>query len=165
MKTVVVVDILMKTETTVVDVELRVHTSFEENVSKDEEESIILSPGLRRRPVASSAEHKCQDTFESLESSSPVKQNAAAQAHLTKHRKFQEDLIDEMVVLAQQLKQSSLTMNKSIQNTERVSEDGEPVDSSMATDTVTDAFSVLIVFSEEIFGVVDILAHHYLKVY
>ncbi|GKE22318.1 hypothetical protein Tco_1433830, partial [Tanacetum coccineum] len=85
MKTVAVVDILMKTETTIADVELRVHTSFEENVSKDEEESIILSPGLRRRPVASSAEHKGQDTFESLESSFSVKLDAAAQAHITKH--------------------------------------------------------------------------------
>ncbi|PWA66704.1 vesicle transport protein, Use1 [Artemisia annua] len=114
--------------------ELRVNTSFKENVSKDEEESIILSPGLRRRLVASSAEHKGQDTFESSESSSPVKLDAAAQAHITKHRKLQEDLTDEMVVLARQLKESSLTMNKSIQNTERILDSTEKaVEHSLAT--------------------------------
>ncbi|GJT50908.1 vesicle transport protein, Use1 [Tanacetum coccineum] len=114
--------------------ELRVNTSFKENVSKDEEESIILSPGLRRRLVASSAEHKGQDTFESSESSSPVKLDAAAQAHITKHRKLQEDLTDEIVVLARQLKESSLTMNKSIQNTERILDSTEKaVEHSLAT--------------------------------
>ncbi|PWA51566.1 vesicle transport protein, Use1 [Artemisia annua] len=114
--------------------ELRVNTSFKENVSKDEEESIILSPGLRRRLVASSVEHKGQDTFESSESSSPVKLDAAAQAHITKHRKLQEDLTDEMVVLARQLKESSLTMNKSIQNTERILDSTEKaVEHSLAT--------------------------------
>lgn len=34
---------------------------------------------------------------------------------------LQEDLTDEMVVLAKQLKQSSLLMSQSIQNTEKVS--------------------------------------------
>lgn len=37
------------------------------------------------------------------------------------HRKLQEDLTDEMVVLARQLKESSLMMNQSIKNTEKVS--------------------------------------------
>ncbi|KVH94266.1 Vesicle transport protein, Use1 [Cynara cardunculus var. scolymus] len=49
--------------------ELRVKTSVKENIGKKEEESITLSPGLRRRLVPSSAEHRGQDTFESSESS------------------------------------------------------------------------------------------------
>lgn len=70
----------------------------------------------------SSGEHRGQDSCESSSgSSSPVKLDAAAQVHITKHRKLQEDLTDEMVDLARQLKERSLLMNKSIQNTERVS--------------------------------------------
>lgn len=43
--------------------------------------------------------------------------------HLTvfPYRKLQEDLTDEMVVLARQLKESGLVMSQSIQNTEKVS--------------------------------------------
>lgn len=37
------------------------------------------------------------------------------------NRKLQEDLTDEMVGLARQLKESSLMMNRSINNTEKVS--------------------------------------------
>ena len=36
------------------------------------------------------------------------------------HRKLQEDLTDEMVELAQQLKERSLMMNQSVQETEKV---------------------------------------------
>jgi hypothetical protein len=36
------------------------------------------------------------------------------------HRKLQEDLTDEMVELARQLKESSLMMNQSVQETEKV---------------------------------------------
>lgn len=35
-------------------------------------------------------------------------------------RKLQEDLTDEMVVLARQLKESSLMLSQSVQNTEKV---------------------------------------------
>ncbi|KAI3806054.1 hypothetical protein L1987_21945 [Smallanthus sonchifolius] len=73
---------------------------------------------LRRRLVPSSS-FRSQDSSESSDSS-PVKLDAAAQTHITKHRKLQEDLTDEMVVLARQLKENSLKMNKSIQNTERI---------------------------------------------
>lgn len=37
------------------------------------------------------------------------------------NRKLQEDLTDEMVELARQLKESTLMMNQSIKNTEKVS--------------------------------------------
>lgn len=39
---------------------------------------------------------------------------------LCPNRKLQEDLTDEMVVLAQQLKENSLLMNRSLQDTEKV---------------------------------------------
>ena len=39
---------------------------------------------------------------------------------LPNDRKLQEDLTDEMVVLARQLKESSLLVNRSVQNTEKV---------------------------------------------
>ncbi|XP_071741280.1 uncharacterized protein [Rutidosis leptorrhynchoides] len=112
--------------------ELRVDTSTKENVSKKEEE-IITSPGLRRRLVSSSAEHRGHDPFESTDSS-PVKLDAEAQTHITKHRKLQEDLTDEMVLLARQLKENSIKMNKSIHNTERILESTEKaVEHSLAS--------------------------------
>ncbi|KAI3678831.1 hypothetical protein L6452_38134 [Arctium lappa] len=113
--------------------ELRVNTSVKENTGRKEEESSSLSPGLRRRLVASSAEHRGQDTFESSDSS-PVKLDTTAQSHITKHRKLQEDLTDEMVGLARQLKESSLMMSKSIQNTERILDSTEKaVEHSLAS--------------------------------
>ncbi|KAK1412607.1 hypothetical protein QVD17_33991 [Tagetes erecta] len=112
--------------------ELRVDTSTKENVNKKEEESINLSPGLRRRLVHTSS-FRSQDTSEPSDSS-PVKLDAAAQTHITKHRKLQEDLTDEMVVLARQLKENSLKMNKSIQNTERILDSTEKaVEHSLAS--------------------------------
>ena len=52
-----------------------------------------------------------------------LKQNSV-NLHLPLHppfcRKLQEDLTDEMVGLAQQLKQSSLLMSQSLKNTEKV---------------------------------------------
>jgi SNARE protein 1 len=39
---------------------------------------------------------------------------------LLRLRKLQDDLTDEMVVLAKQLKESSLMMSQSVKNTEKV---------------------------------------------
>uniref|UniRef100_J3MUR9 Uncharacterized protein n=1 Tax=Oryza brachyantha TaxID=4533 RepID=J3MUR9_ORYBR len=81
---------------------------------------VSLSSGLRRRPIAhmdvgpSSHEKKDRDI------GAPIKLDAEAQAHIEKHRKLQEDLTDEMVELARQLKESSLTMHQSVQETEKV---------------------------------------------
>ncbi|KAI3760156.1 hypothetical protein L1987_50547 [Smallanthus sonchifolius] len=112
--------------------ELRVDTSVKENINKKEEENITLSPGLRRRLVPSSS-FRSQDSSDSSDSS-PVKLDAAAQTHITKHRKLQEDLTDEMVVLARHLKENSLKMNKSIQNTERILDSTEKaVEHSLAS--------------------------------
>ncbi|KAJ1438660.1 Vesicle transport protein, Use1 [Sesbania bispinosa] len=92
-----------------------------ENPSEIEgKKHIPLSSGLRRRPVpASSTEDRTHEPAET-DHSSPVKLDAAAHSHIEKHRKLQEDLTDEMVVLAKQLKESSLMMSQSLQNTEKI---------------------------------------------
>ncbi|XP_076926814.1 uncharacterized protein LOC143590117 [Bidens hawaiensis] len=113
--------------------ELRVYTSANENINNKKEEESITSPGLRRRLVPSSS-FRGQDSSESSDSTSPVKLDAAAQTLITKHRKLQEDLTDEMVILARQLKENSLKMNKSIQNTERILDSTEKaVEHSLAS--------------------------------
>ncbi|XP_061361649.1 uncharacterized protein LOC133305442 isoform X1 [Gastrolobium bilobum] len=99
---------------------------FERNFVKEnpseieEKKQIPLSSGLRRRPIpASSTEDRAHEPAET-DHLSPVKLDAAAHAHIEKHRKLQDDLTDEMVVLAKQLKESSLVMNQSLQNTEKI---------------------------------------------
>ncbi|KAF7108620.1 hypothetical protein CFC21_109056 [Triticum aestivum] len=95
---------------------------------------ISLSSGLRRRSTAqmevgpSSHERKEKDT------GAPIKLDAEAQAHIEKHRKLQEDLTDEMVDLARQLKESSLLMNQSVQDTEKILDSTErAVEHSLAS--------------------------------
>ncbi|KAL6575488.1 hypothetical protein OROHE_000865 [Orobanche hederae] len=58
----------------------------------------------------------------------PVKLDAGVQALILKCMELQEDLTDEMVGLARQLKEITLMMNKSIKNTEKVYVDtvGDP---------------------------------------
>ncbi|CAN0898772.1 hypothetical protein LINGRAHAP2_LOCUS19898 [Linum grandiflorum] len=54
--------------------------------------------------------------------------------HIEKHRKLQEDLTDEMVVLARQLKESSLMMSQSVQGAEKVLDSTEKaIEQSLAT--------------------------------
>ncbi|KAJ9689377.1 hypothetical protein PVL29_014859 [Vitis rotundifolia] len=106
-----------------------------EGTSKTEEEDHMpLSPGLRRRFVpASKFEDRSHDTIKA-DASGQVKLDAAAQAHIEKHRKLQDDLTDEMVGLAKQLKQSSLLMSRSIQNTEKILDSTEKaVEHSLAS--------------------------------
>ncbi|RVW35993.1 hypothetical protein CK203_078303 [Vitis vinifera] len=92
------------------------------------------SPGLRRRFVpASNVEDRTHDTVKA-DASGPVKLDAAAQAHVEKHRKLQEDLTDEMVGLAKQLKQGSLLMSQSIKNSEKILDSTEKaVEHSLAS--------------------------------
>ncbi|KAK9939183.1 hypothetical protein M0R45_015889 [Rubus argutus] len=94
----------------------------------------VPSPGLRRRFVPNSNIQDGTRETVSVDSSSPVKLDAAAQAHMEKHRKLQEDLTDEMVGLARQLKESSLMMSYSLQNTEMILDSTEKaVESSLAS--------------------------------
>ncbi|XP_028092593.1 uncharacterized protein LOC114292767 [Camellia sinensis] len=95
-------------------------TSVKESPSKAVgESSSPTSPGLRRRFVApSNIEDRPRDSIVT-DYSGLVKLDAAAQTHIDKHRKLQDDLTDEMVGLAQQLKESNLMMSLSLQNTEK----------------------------------------------
>ncbi|KAL6600294.1 hypothetical protein ACP70R_045094 [Stipagrostis hirtigluma subsp. patula] len=77
-----------------------------------------LSSGVRRRLIykveaGQAVSDKGRDT------GAPIRLDAAAQVHIEKHRKLQEDLTNEMVVLARQLKESSLMMNQSVQETDK----------------------------------------------
>ncbi|KAK9275794.1 hypothetical protein L1049_023063 [Liquidambar formosana] len=112
-----------------------VESAVKESESKAEaKDQIPASPGLRRRNVpASNVEDRMHDTIEA-DHSVPVKLDATAQAYIEKHRKLQEDLTDEMVDLAQQLKESSLVMSQSLQNTEKILDSTEKaVEHSLAS--------------------------------
>ncbi|GMN67436.1 hypothetical protein TIFTF001_036501 [Ficus carica] len=104
------------------------------SAAAEEESNITPSQGLRRRSaLASKIEDKAYETTDA-NSSAPVKLDAAAQAHIEKHRKLQEDLTDEMVVLARQLKESSLLVNRSLQNSEKILDSTEEaIESSLAS--------------------------------
>ncbi|KAK3218264.1 hypothetical protein Dsin_012234 [Dipteronia sinensis] len=109
--------------------------SFKESPSKsDDETHIPSSPGLRRRNVHfSNIQDRTRDTIEAV-TSEPVKLDAAAQAHIEKHRKLQDNLTDEMVGLARQLKESSLVMSQSLQNTEKILDSTEKaIEQSLAS--------------------------------
>ncbi|XWS71276.1 hypothetical protein CRYUN_Cryun03dG0124600 [Craigia yunnanensis] len=84
------------------------------------------------RPT-SSIKDRTHDTTEA-DTSAPIKLDAAAEAHIQKHRKLQEDLTDEMVGLARQLKESSLVMSQSLENTEKILDSTErAVEHSLAS--------------------------------
>ncbi|CAN1182309.1 hypothetical protein LINPERHAP2_LOCUS35892 [Linum perenne] len=100
----------------------------------DENNQLPSSPGLRRRNVQlSNVEDRSRDNAQD-DASAPVKLDAAAHVHIEKHRKLQEDLTDEMVVLARQLKESSLMMSQSVQGAEKVLDSTEEaIEQSLAT--------------------------------
>ncbi|KAI3995920.1 hypothetical protein MKX01_017117 [Papaver californicum] len=100
--------------------------------SKPEQGTHIPSPRLRRRSH-NKVEDRSHEIKES-DSSAPIKLDAEAQAHIEKHTKLQEDLTDEMVGLAQRLKESSLMMSRSVQDTEKVLDSAErAVEHSLAS--------------------------------
>ncbi|CAL5199262.1 unnamed protein product [Lathyrus oleraceus] len=97
-----------------------IERNIKENSSEIEEKKPVSPSGLRRRPVAaSSTDDRAHEPAETDHLSS-VKLDAAGHAHIEKHRKLQDDLTDEMVVLAKQLKESSLMMSQSVKNTEKI---------------------------------------------
>ncbi|KAI3925668.1 hypothetical protein MKW92_017050 [Papaver armeniacum] len=77
--------------------------------SKPEQGTHMPSPRLQR-----SSHYKVEDRSHEIKES-----DAEAHADTDKHRKLQEDLTHEMVGLAQRLKESSLMMSRSIQDTEK----------------------------------------------
>lgn len=110
-------------------------TSVEESPSKTEGESPIpSSPKLRRRFAPQSNVEDRPHNHADADNSAPIKLDAAAQTHIQKHRKLQEDLTDEMVGLARQLKESSLVMSQSIKSTEKILDSTEKaVEHSLAS--------------------------------
>uniref|UniRef100_A0ACD5TEK7 Uncharacterized protein n=1 Tax=Avena sativa TaxID=4498 RepID=A0ACD5TEK7_AVESA len=95
---------------------------------------ISLSSGLRRRTMAQGAVGPSSREREERDSGAPIKLDTEAQAHIEKHRKLQEDLTDEMVDLARQLKESSMVMNQSVQDTEKILDSTErAVEHSLAS--------------------------------
>ncbi|CAI0453052.1 unnamed protein product, partial [Linum tenue] len=101
----------------------------------EEENHLPSSPGLRRRNrQLSNVEDRSHDSAHVDASTAQVKLDAAAHMHIEKHRKLQEDLTDEMVVLARQLKESSLMMHQSVQGAEKVLDSTEQaIEQSLAT--------------------------------
>ncbi|KAE8056733.1 hypothetical protein FH972_013477 [Carpinus fangiana] len=111
-------------------------TTINESPSKTGAENHVLpTPGLRKRfaPASNSQDRRIPDSTEPA-SSTPVKLDAEAQAHIEKHRNLQEDLTDDMVGLAQQLKEHSLMISQSLQNTEKILDSTEKaVEQSLAS--------------------------------
>ncbi|XP_030526615.1 uncharacterized protein LOC115738193 isoform X2 [Rhodamnia argentea] len=95
-------------------------SSSGESPHKELEDPVTPKSGLRRRFAPTSSPAETTQSHNEVDSSGPVKLDTAAQAHIEKHRKLQEDLTDEMVGLARQLKESSLVMSQSLQNTEKI---------------------------------------------
>lgn len=95
---------------------------------------LSLSSGLRRRSMAQVEVGPSGHERKEIDTGAPIKLDAEAQAHIEKHRKLQEDLTDEMVDLARQLKESSMLMNQSVQNTEKILDSTESaVEQSLAS--------------------------------
>ncbi|XP_074557563.1 uncharacterized protein LOC141813489 [Curcuma longa] len=89
---------------------------------------------LDKSPIARLESKDSRDEAKERDSTVPIKLDAPAIAHIEKHRKLQEDLTDEMVGLARQLKESSLLMNKSLQDTEKILDSTESaVEHSLAS--------------------------------
>ncbi|KAG8657915.1 hypothetical protein MANES_03G101800v8 [Manihot esculenta] len=109
-------------------------SSAKESPKVDGETHFPASLGLRKRFVASSNIDNGTHDNNQVHTSAPVKLDTSAKAHIENHRKLQEDLTDEMVQLAQQLKESSLLMSQSVENTEKILDSTEKaVEQSLAS--------------------------------
>jgi len=96
--------------------------------------STSSTPVLRKRHIYNSKEQSKGQEAVTAKTESPIKLDAPSQMHIEKHRKLQEDLTDEMVGLAHQLKESSLMMNQSLLDTEKILDSTErAVDHSLAS--------------------------------
>lgn len=96
--------------------------------------STSSTPVLRKRHIYNNKEQSKGQEGMTAKTESPIKLDAPSQMHIEKHRKLQEDLTDEMVGLAQQLKETSLMMNQSLLDTEKILGSTEQaVDHSLAS--------------------------------
>ncbi|CAD5163671.1 unnamed protein product [Musa acuminata subsp. malaccensis] len=112
------------------------HEAKEEGPSSTEQTVNYTSslPGLRRRPTAKMETKESSHDAKEKDSAMPVKLDASALDHIEKHRKLQEDLTDDLVALARQLKEGSLLINRSVQDTEKILDSTEnAVEHSLAS--------------------------------
>ncbi|KAH9302249.1 hypothetical protein KI387_013832, partial [Taxus chinensis] len=96
--------------------------------------STLSTPVLRKRHVYNTKDQSNGQDIVTAKTESPIKLDAPAQARIEKHRRLQEDLTDEMVGLAHQLKETSLMMNQSLLDTEKILDSTErAVEHSLAS--------------------------------
>ncbi|KAI3987472.1 hypothetical protein MKX01_017170, partial [Papaver californicum] len=105
-----------------------------EILSETEQGTQVPFPRLRRRFLSHAKVEDRSYEIKETDSATPIKLDAEAHMHIEKHRKLQEDLTNELVGLAQRLKESSLMMSHSVQDTEKVLESTErAVEHSLAS--------------------------------
>lgn len=96
--------------------------------------STSSTPTLRKRHIHNNEEQSKGQVGVTAKTEPPIKLDAQSQRHIEKHRKLQEDITDEMVGLAHQLKETSLMMNQSLLDTEKILDSTEQaVDHSLAS--------------------------------
>ncbi|XP_039794472.1 uncharacterized protein LOC120660158 isoform X3 [Panicum virgatum] len=88
---------------------------------------IDLSSELRRRLTSFQVEAGQTVSEKERDVGAPIRLNAEAQAQIEKLRKLQESFTDDMVEFARQLKETSLLMNQSVQETEKILDSTERV--------------------------------------
>lgn len=123
---------------------------FSENlVASFQEDRETTSSGLRKRPLATSytsrnkSANLMPDTSRSElmqkikdgnDQGSALKVDSATLELIEKHRHLQDDLTDEMVDLARQIKEASLSMNQAVHDSEKVLDSTErAVEQSLAS--------------------------------
>lgn len=115
-----------------------------ENVSVALQEDSSSTSGLRKRLLPSSdtsSANTKHDTTRNEEgqrtkagSNQALKVDSATLELIEKHRHLQEDLTDEMVDLARQMKEASLSMNQAVRDSEKVLDSTErAMEHSLAT--------------------------------
>eukprot|EP00250_Pteridium_aquilinum_P001751 c11967_g1_i1 orf=512-1294(-) len=114
------------------------------------QEGSATTPGLRKRLMSnsyasrnkgtnvrddsSSGEHGGQKSKAGSDQGSALKVDSATLELIEKHRHLQEDLTDEMVDLARQMKEASLSMNQAVLDSEKVLDSTErAVEHSLAS--------------------------------
>ncbi|XP_057822617.1 uncharacterized protein LOC131035001 [Cryptomeria japonica] len=96
--------------------------------------STSSTPVLRKRHVHSVKDQSKGQDIVTAKIDSSVKLDAPAQEHIEKHRRLQEDLTDEMVDLAHKLKETSLMINQSLLDTDKILDSTErAVEHSLAS--------------------------------
>lgn len=116
-----------------------------ENLSVTLQEDSSTSSGLRKRHMSNSdtSRNKSANTTSSeqgqkikagSDQGSTLKVDSATLELIEKHRHLQEDLTDEMVDLARQMKEASLSMNQAVLDSEKVLDSTEQaVEHSLAS--------------------------------